>query len=407
MPALADGHYYSLPPGQLEQSVTLGELRFTLHMASDVWELLVLILLLGTGAASRVSRRIRCLAKQSWLRSALFSCFLVALLFLAVDMPVSAIGHAVSLHYRISVESWQPWLEDKAKEFLLTLLLESALLTLLFGLLRGNWSRRHYWLWFAAFLAPLSVLITLILPAVIEPLFNSFSPLADTHPALVADLQRVVTRTGTDIPTERMFLMKASEKSNGLNAYVTGFGPSKRIVVWDTTADRMREDEILFTFAHETGHYVLNHIAKGLAVGAAGIFLLFAAVAWLSNRLIRRYGRAWKIRSVATLPGLAVLLLSFTLLQDISEPLANFASRFIEHEADIYGQEAVHGIVGDPQAAAIGAFNALGAAYLDEPDPNPVVVLLTYDHPSIQSRATFAAHYNPWTAGAKPRFFAK
>jgi Zn-dependent protease with chaperone function len=220
-------------------------------------------------------------------------------------------------------------------------------------------------------------------------------------------LQRVVARTGTSIPPERMFLMKASEKSNGLNAYVSGIGSSKRIVVWDTTADRMPTDEILFTFAHESGHYVLNHIPKGLAMAAIGMFALFWAVARFAEALLRRFGATWRIRSIASLPGLAVLLLSLSLLQIVTEPLENAISRHFEHEADIYGQEAIHGIVPNPQKTAVAAFNALGEAYLDDPNPNPFLEFWSYDHPSIQTRAKFAAQYDPWAPGQQPQFFSK
>jgi STE24 endopeptidase len=251
------------------------------------------------------------------------------------------------------------------------------------------------------------VLGTFLLPALVEPLFYTFEPLAKSHPALAAQMERVVTRTGVSIPPERMFLMKASEKSNGLNAYVSGLGSSKRIVVWDTTADRMPADEILFTFGHETGHYVLHHIPKGLALAAAGICVLCWASARLAAWLVRHFGNAWNVPSVAGLPGLAVLLLAFAALQAVTEPLGNLASRFIEHEADVYGQEAIHGIVADPQKTAAGAFNHLGEAYLDDPNPNFFIVFWTYDHPSTQSRATFAAQYNPWAPGHQPRFFKK
>jgi len=201
--------------------------------------------------------------------------------------------------------------------------------------------------------------------------------------------------------------MKASEKSNGLNAYVTGIGASKRIVVWDTTADRMPTDEILFTFAHETGHYVLNHIPKGLFLAAAGMFALFWLVSRLASWLVRRRGSQWQIESVASLPGLVVLLLTLSLLQTVTEPIENSISRHFEHEADVYGQEAVHGIIPDPQKTAVSSFNRLGEAYLDDPNPNSFLVFWTYDHPSTQNRAQFAEHYDPWQAGQKPRFFPR
>jgi len=201
--------------------------------------------------------------------------------------------------------------------------------------------------------------------------------------------------------------MKASEKSNGLNAYVSGLGASKRIVVWDTTADRMPADEILFTFAHESGHYVLNHIAKGLALGAVGMFALFWAVARFAEALVRRFGERWRVSTVASLPGLAVLVLSLSMLQIVTEPIENTISRHFEHEADIYGQEAIHGLVSNPQKTAVAAFQALGEAYLEDPNPNTFLEFWSYDHPSIQTRARFAAQYNPWAAGHTPQFFSK
>jgi Zn-dependent protease with chaperone function len=289
----------------------------------------------------------------------------------------------------------------------LALLLETPVLMLVFGLMSWEWSRRRYWLWFAVAAVPILLVGTFLLPALVEPLFYHFEPLAQSHPALVQDLERVVARTGTQIPPERMFLMRASEKSNGLNAYVTGLGASKRIVVWDTTADRMPEDEILFTFAHETGHYVLNHIMKGLALAAVGMSALFWAVAQLAGWMVVRWGQAFHLGHPQCMTVLVVLLLSLTLLQTATEPIGSTISRHFEHEADVYGQEAIHGIVPNPQKTAVAAFNELGEAYLEDPEPHPFVEFWTESHPSIQNRATFAAHYNPWASGRRPQFFTK
>jgi STE24 endopeptidase len=398
---------YHLPPAKLAQAVALSRARLIIHFGTEAWELAVLWLLLATGTATRLGQWTAARTSRGWLQAGIFSAILAALVFVAVDLPVAAIGHAFSLHYAISVEGWPAWLLDQAKTLGLTVLIEAPLLTLVFQLLHWRWSQRRYWFWFATAAIPITLLGTFLLPSLIEPLFNSFEPLAKSHPALVAELQRVVVRTGTSIPPDRMFLMKASEKSNGLNAYVTGIGASKRIVVWDTTADRMPMDEILFTFGHETGHYVLNHIPKGLTLAAAGMFILFWLVARLAEWLIRIRGSQWRLNSVASLPGLVVLLLALSLLQIVTEPIDSAISRHFEHEADIYGQEAVHGIVPNPQKTAVAAFNHLGEAYLDDPDPNPFLVFWSYDHPSTQSRAIFAEQYDPWAPGRTPRFFPK
>ena len=396
---------YQLPPEKLAQAKVLGKIRPLLHFGAELWEIVFLWLLLSSGTAARLAERIYAGFRRTWLQTLIFSAVLVALIYLAVYLPLESIGHGFSLHFGISVEGWPAWLLDEAKTLGLTVLVETPLLMLAIALVRR--SPRLYWLWFAAAAVPIMLLFTFILPPLVEPLFYEFEPLAKSHPALVAQLDKVVERTGTSIPAERMFLMKASEKSNGLNAYVSGIGSSKRIVVWDTTADRMPADEILFTFAHESGHYVLDHIPKGLTMAAIGMFALFWIVAKLAESLVRQLGPAWRIRSLSNVSGLAVLLLALSVLQFVTEPVECAISRHFEHEADVYGQEAIHGLVADPQRTAVSTFDALGEASLDDPDPNPFVVFWSYDHPSIQGRAQFAAHYDPWKHGQTPQFFTK
>jgi Zn-dependent protease with chaperone function len=104
---------------------------------------------------------------------------------------------------------------------------------------------------------------------------------------------------------------------------------------------------------------------------------------------------------------LVVLLLVFTVLSILSEPIGNLISRHVEHRADVYGQEIIHGIVADPQATAVKSFQTLGEESLDIPHPNPWVVLWTYNHPPIAKRAEFARNYNPWKPDGHPRFFSK
>jgi STE24 endopeptidase len=87
--------------------------------------------------------------------------------------------------------------------------------------------------------------------------------------------------------------------------------------------------------------------------------------------------------------------------------VGNGASRYLEHEADVYGQEAIHTLVPDPQQTAVASFQSLGEAWLEDPDPSPIVEFWEYNHPSVKNRANFAAHYNPWANGGRGRFFAR
>ena len=105
--------------------------------------------------------------------------------------------------------------------------------------------------------------------------------------------------------------------------------------------------------------------------------------------------------------GFVVLLFAVSVAGFVLEPIVNAVSRHFEHEADVYGQEAVHGLVPNPQKAGVAAFNALGEAWLEDPDPNPLIEFWEYSHPSVKARANFAAHYDPWANGGHGRFFAQ
>jgi STE24 endopeptidase len=277
-------------------------------------------------------------------------------------------------------------------------------LSVLFMLIRKS---RRWWLWLWVVSLPMQVLVVFVLPLVVDPMFNHFEPLAQTNPALVQKLEQVVDKTGVSIPPARMFLMNASEKYTSSNAYVTGFGSSRRVVVWDNTIKHSPPDEILLVFGHELGHYVLHHIERGLAIGAVLSFFFL----WIGSRLARflvlRYGLRWHIASLEDWGATAVLLLVLTILTFVAEPIGNSISRAQEHQADVFGSEVVRGIVAEPQRVGAQSFQRLGEESLEYPYPSPFVVFWTYTHPPIAEREAFAANYAPWRQGAQPRYFSK
>jgi Zn-dependent protease with chaperone function len=202
-----------------------------------------------------------------------------------------------------------------------------------------------------------------------------------------------------------MFFMQASQKVTSLNAYVTGFGPSKRLVLWDTTIASSTPDELSGIFGHELGHYALHHIVRGLLFTAVLLLVAFFVGQKMTQWLLSRYSARWRIRSQNDWAFVAVLALALNVLNFLSEPMDNAFSRSIEHAADVYGQEAIHGIVADPQTTTQRGFQRLGEASLDDPTPHPFVDFWTSSHPSTADRAAFAAAYNPWAQGRHPRYF--
>jgi STE24 endopeptidase len=343
-------------------------------------------------------------ASTRWVEGYVFFALMLLSGFL-LNLPVGLYRHHLGVQYGLSVQHWGSWFWDQAKGPLLGILLGGMGVMLLFWVIRKF--PRTWWLVFWGLTIPLTLGIIFATPYVIDPLFNKFEPLQKTNPALVEQLERVVARGNMNIPPERMFLMKASEKVTTMNAYVTGFGASKRVVVWDTSLQKATPDEVLFVFGHESGHYVLNHIVTGVLFSE----IVLLIVIYLGFRFIQwalvRFGPRWRIPSQNDWGALAVLMLALSLFGVPLEPVQNAFSRSHEHAADVYGQEAVHGIVADPMQAAKGAFQVLGENSLDEPNTPPFVEFWTDGHPAIGRRAGFAAHYDPWAPGAEPKYFKK
>src|SRR5258708_22989698 len=132
-----------------------------------------------------------------------------------------------------------------------------------------------------------------------------------------------------------MFWMKASDKTISTNAYVSGFGASKRIVIWDTSIAQETPDEVVTDFGHEMGHYVLGHIWKGMIFGAALLFVLlylgYRSVGWL----LARWGPGWGVRGLAGIASLPAPLPLSTVFAFVGNPITNPFSRFEQNQADI------------------------------------------------------------------------
>jgi STE24 endopeptidase len=403
--AAQDTTAYTLSPDKMAKAVALSHIRTTAHFTEEIWGILQLLLILQLGIAARMRNVAVNLSKNRWAQ-----CFTFFLEFLVLttllNLPLDLYQHHVQVAYGLSVQHWPSWFFDQFKALDLTYIFGGLFVMLLFRIIRKF--PRRWWLvlWFPTML--LTLLAVFAVPYVIDPLFNKFEPLTQTNPALVDQLEKVVARgKGIHIPPNRMFLMKASDKVTTLNAYVTGFGASKRVVVWDTSIAKGTPDEISFIFGHEMGHYVLGHILSTLVFVFVLILADFFVGFHLFQVLLRRFGKQWRIPAQSDWASLVVFLLVLSFIGLITEPITNTFSRAHEHAADVFGQEAIHGIVKDPQATAQAAFQLLGENSYDNPYPSPFVEFWTYSHPSIGHRAAFAKYYDPWAAGAEPKYFQK
>ncbi|MBV8781705.1 MAG: M48 family metallopeptidase [Phycisphaerae bacterium] len=362
---------------------------------------MILFWLLRSGWSARFQELARSISSLWLVQGAIYAAMLLTVLTI-FELPLEAAQHGVSLHYELSVQGWGSWLWDHAKELMVTIIVGCVATWMLFAMIRR--SPKRWWLYSWAGAVALAILLVFVAPVAIDPLFNKFEPLAKHDAALAGSLERVVNRAGLQIPEERMFWMKASEKTKTINAYVTGIGASKRVVVWDTTIANATMPEILYVFGHELGHYVLNHLAKGFAISAAIFLALFYFAARWSLGLLRARETRWGVRGADDFAALPVYLGCLLALMFVCTPVLNAISRYYEHRADQYGLEITHGLMPDSSQVAARTFQLLGESNLEDPAPSRWEIWWFYDHPWIGDRIQFALGYDPWGSGGKGEF---
>jgi STE24 endopeptidase len=392
---------YTLPPDKLAKSKALYDLRGKLQIIDTVWSFVVLLGILHLGIGARYRDWTERVSKYRFVQALIFvPLFLLTITVLG--LPLDAYQQKISLQYGLSVQSWGSWFGDVLKGQLVSLIILTLAIWGVTSLIRKSPRRWWFYIWLVA--VPFIIFIIFLAPIVIDPLFNKFEPLDKSNPQLVDALERVTKRGGLEIPRDRMFLMKASEKVTTLNAYVTGFGPSKRVVVWDTTIKNATTPETMFVFGHEMGHYVLNHIVIGITATAVGLFFGFYVLYLIANWAFPRFQQRWHMRELSDWAAVPMLLLIFSILNLVSQPIGNAISRQLEHNADVYGLEVTHGLNPDSQEVAAHAFQVLGELALSYPYPNNFYVFWYADHPPIRDRVPFAHNYDPWGKGEQPKY---
>jgi len=393
---------YHLSPDKYRQAVAYSRAGYRLYFISFAWGLLILLLTLRWKLGPKFRNWAEGGGGRNGFLQALIYTPLLVIALAILGLPTDIYGHWLELKYQQSIQGWASWLGDWAKGQGLGIVLGVFLVWILYAIIRR--SPRRWWFYFWLVSIPIIIFLLFISPLVIDPLFYKFTPLEKTQPQLVAQMERVLNRAGLDIPPSRMFEMNASSKLKSVDAYVTGIGTSKRVVVWDTTISKMTVPETLFVFGHETGHYVLGHIWKGILFTAGLLFVLLLAGYHALYGAVGRWGPDWKIRGVEDLASLPALLLIVSVFMFLASPAINGFSRYQEHQADQYGLEVVHGLVPDESQVAARSFQILGEIDLADPNPSPLIKFWLFSHPPLKERIDFALTYDPWAHGGHGKF---
>jgi len=375
-------------PRPSEKAVRYFRGNNVLWVVGILWGILLPCLALFTGLSARirdVSRRIG----RNWYFTIVIYGLVLSLLAWVVGLPLAYYTDFVREHaYGLSNQTFGKWFGDMLKGLMIGLVLVPLLLWIPYLLLKK--SPRRWWLWSALVAVPLLVLTQFITPIWIDPLFNKFGPMHDQR--LEAQILAEARRAG--IEGGRVYQVDKSVDTEAVNAYVTGFGGSKRIVLWDTILRKLNDRELLFVMGHEMGHYVLHHVIYNLILATLLILIACYAVHRLAGWFIARWKDRFgfdRLDDVASYP-LVGLIITLVSLAVTPFPLA--FSRYAEHEADRFGLELTR----DNHAAAT-AFARLQAENLAVPYHGTLYKLWHDSHPPIGERIDFINAYKPWAQG--------
>jgi Zn-dependent protease with chaperone function len=386
---------YTLTPEQRARAIAYSRSQYVLYFLETLVSLGIYFFLWRAGVALTFRQWARKVSRRRFVQCLIFVPLFAAAVAL-LNLPIEFYSSYVLEHrFGLATQGLASWFSDWGRSLAVVIAIGIIVAWIFYTTVLH--SPRRWWFYFWLASIPLVLAFILVEPYAIEPLFYHFTPLQKTQPALVERIEAMLNHAGLSIPAARILEMDASSRTRVVNAYVSGLGASKRVVVWDTTLKTMAPDELLLVLGHETGHYVLHHIPKEFvldeAVALLFFFLGFLAVSWLVEKAGPRFG----IEGTGDLASLPLVLVVLTLLVFLSDPLVNAISRHYEHQADQFGLEVAYGIVPDPNAAEAHALQILGEEDLEDPDPNPFVRLWLYTHPPLDDRIRFAAAYKPWT----------
>lgn len=366
---------------ELMLSDDLSKIRNFLFFVATPFEWLLYFIILLTG----ISRWFESVSSELprwaiWITAKYV--FMLSFLLIILQFPLEYYKYNLSKSYGISTQTFSSWMRDNVIDFWLDFGLSVIIVAVLYWLIKK--SPKRWWLYAWTLTVPFTIFLVFIQPVVIDPIYNDFSPLKDK--ALETKILSLAEQA--DIPSEHVYEVNMSEKTNALNAYVTGIGGNSRIVLWDTTLNRLSHEEILFIMAHEMGHYVLKDIYIGIAVYLVMTFIGLWLISKIMPWMINRYGSILKIKQMSNINSLPLFLLISSFLLFFSNPLSNAVSRYQEVRADEYAMELVE----NPKAA-VSTFQQLTKAGLSEVNPSALVKWFRYSHPPMLERINKVAEH--------------
>jgi Zn-dependent protease with chaperone function len=366
---------------ELMLSEEYSKIRNLLFFISSPLEWLIYLFVLIAGLSGAFKKWAGQATRYKIVQIAIYLFWLNVFAFVAT-FPLSYLSYSLSEMYNISTQTFPSWMKDELIDFWINLGVMIIIVPVLYWLI--NKSKQRWWLYAWLLSIPFTLFVMFLQPVIIDPLYNDFYPLKDKQ--LEAKILELASEA--NIPADHVFEVNMAEKTNALNAYVTGIGSNSRIVLWDTTLNRLNDDQILFIMAHEMAHYVEKHIYIGIAgyllLSLVGLYL----TARIMNYVVSRWGNALKVTSINDIRSLPLFLLVISMLLFAADPVTNLVSRYQEARADRYAIEMT-----DNSEAAIKTFQELTRAGLSQVNPPLLVKIFRYGHPTMLERISMLEEY--------------
>ncbi len=312
-----------------------------------------------------------------WAWQVALGSLALAIIGQLVALPFAAYGETVLRKYGLSTQDWAGWAVDQLKGAGLALAVTTVVLIAFYAVVRA--APRTWWAWTAVGAAALVVALSFLYPVLVEPIFNKFTPM--TAGALRTSLIDLARQD--NVPVRDVLVADASRRTTALNAYVSGFGSTRRIVVYDTLLTSAPPEEVRLVVAHELGHAERQDVLHGTLVGALGAAavccLAYLLAGWPG--LLRRAG----VSEFGDGRSVALLLALVALGGVLSLPLQSLISRQIEARADVHALD----LTSDP-STFITNEKRLSVTNLSELRPNPIVYAMFFTHPTGPERIALA-----------------
>ena len=361
-----------LPAEAVARSNAYFEGGYWLQLWNFLLGLAVSWLLLRGGLSARVRDACARLGRFAFVRDALYGAFF-SIASWVLTLPLDVYQGFVREHqYDMATQTFGPWFVDQLMLLGAQTAAFALALAVLYAVIRR--ARERWWIWGAVATMGLMVFGVMVAPVLIDPLTNTYKPVSDP----VVKNAVLAMAHADEVPVDNVYEFDASRQTTRVSANVSG--------ILGTAAVRLNDNllhtslpEIRAVMGHELGHYVMNHIYKGLTEMSLLVLAGFLFSKWAMDAMLRRHGAAWRLQGVGDVASFPLFIAVFSVWMLVTTPISNTLVRTQEIEADRFGLNLAREPHGSAEAD-------LKLTEYRKPDPGPIEEFVFFDHPSTRHR---------------------